>query len=129
VKYTIKLILSILISLNFTINADPQYNITSKNVLVTAYVQGMVCDFCARGLEKLLNNYDDIKAVNINLEKSTVSIELSAKSTLSNKDITEIIKNNGITTVHIERNAITNSTQKNQQKQSFWTTVWNKLRI
>ncbi len=120
-KYIITLILSAIICLNITIYGTPKYKIATKNILVTAQVKGMVCDFCARGLEKIFNNYDDVKSIDINLEKSTVSIELLANSALSNKKITEIIQNNGITTIHIERNLNYNSPQKTSPKPSFWS--------
>ena len=80
---------------------DAQEQRTQK---INISVQGMVCDFCARGLEKTLGRRPEVKLLNISLEDKTVKIFLKEGATLSDKQIEKVIKGNGLDVLDIERN-------------------------
>ena len=73
------------------------------NNTVEVDVKGMVCDFCARGLEKLFGKRDEVKKIDINLKKGLVKIEFKEKKSLDDKTIEKIIVSNGISVSKINR--------------------------
>ena len=79
---------------------------------VIAHVKGMVCDFCARGLEKVFAKKDEVKKIIVSLKKRTVTIQMKAGKDLTDDEITKLIKGNGIDTEKIERN----SKKENKEK-------------
>ena len=70
---------------------------------IVAHVEGMVCDFCARGLEKTFGKKDEVKNLIVSLEQGTVTLHMNPNQDLSDEDIIEIIKGNGINTTSIDR--------------------------
>ena len=39
-------------------------------------VNGLVCDFCARSIEKIFSKKESVQSININLEKMLITINL-----------------------------------------------------
>ena len=70
---------------------------------IVAHVEGMVCDFCARGLEKVFGKKDAVKNIIVSLEQGTVTIQMHPNKNLSDDEIVKIIKGNGINTTSINR--------------------------
>lgn len=66
---------------------------------VVATVHGMVCEFCAVGLEKQFKKREEVKLVEVSLEEGTVRLEYNGDESLSDEQITTIITDNGI---HVE---------------------------
>ncbi|MEK9657255.1 MAG: heavy metal-associated domain-containing protein [bacterium] len=86
---------------------------------VTSYVEGMVCDFCARGLEKVFAQHAAVASINVSLEEGTVSIKMKPNKTVSNEKITELIKNNGLSVRQIVRSKEKEEKkEKDKEKQS-----------
>jgi len=75
----------------------------SAGKTVVAHVEGMVCDFCARGLEKTFGKKDEVKNIIVSLEQGTVTIQMNPNQDLSDEEIVKIIKGNGINTTSVER--------------------------
>lgn len=75
----------------------------SAGKTIVAHVEGMVCDFCARGLEKTFGKKDEVKNIIVSLEQGTVTIQMNPDQDLADEDIIEIIKGNGINTTSINR--------------------------
>lgn len=72
---------------------------------VVANVQGMVCDFCARGLEKVFGRRPEVAKIGVSLEQGKVWIHLQPGADISDAEITELILGNGINVESIERGA------------------------
>ena len=70
---------------------------------VTVKVNGMVCDFCARSLTKVLKKKDAVEDVAISLEDKTVTILLKEGSAMSDEEIEKAVKNAGYNLAAIER--------------------------
>ena len=68
-------------------------NLTPKNALVK--VQGMVCAFCAQGIEKNFNKLDEVKRTKVDLEKMEVFIEFNKGKSIDEKKIKEVITGAG----------------------------------
>jgi copper chaperone CopZ len=65
-------------------------------------VNGMVCSFCAQGIEKTLTRMPQTKAVYVNLDKKLVAVEPKDGQTLDVKQIEAGIKDAGYDVVKIE---------------------------
>jgi len=58
-------------------------------------VQGMVCDFCARGIEKTFKKDFFVKKIDVDLENGKVVIAYSLDKKVKFEEIKEKILNNG----------------------------------
>ncbi len=65
-------------------------------------VNGMVCAFCAQGIEKTLSKMPEAKAVYVNLEKKLVAVEPKDGMTLDLKKINAGITDAGYDVVKTE---------------------------
>ena len=73
--------------------ATPSYKVT---------VNGMVCSFCAQGIEKKMKALSETKDVYVDLKKRLVVVEVKEGLTLSQDVINKIIKDAGYEVKSIE---------------------------
>lgn len=69
---------------------------------VKATVNGMVCAFCAQGIEKRIGKMQATKAVFVDLKRKTVVVEARDGMQLDNKAITAEITDSGYDVVKLE---------------------------
>lgn len=65
-------------------------------------VNGMVCSFCAQGIEKSIMKMEDTKAIFVDLKNKLVVIEAKEGKKLDEKVISQEIKDSGYDVVKIE---------------------------
>lgn len=70
---------------------------------ITVQVKGMVCGFCAQGIEKKFKNLPAISSVKVSLATKKVDIDTKEGKDISDKDINTIITESGYEVVKIER--------------------------
>lgn len=58
---------------------------------ITAKINGMVCAFCAQGIEKKFKSEDSVKDVKVDLDAKTVKIDLKTGAKMSIEKIKKII--------------------------------------
>lgn len=58
-------------------------------------VKGMVCAFCAQGIEKKFKAQDEVSGIDVSLENKYVKIKFKDGKSLSNEKISEILKDAG----------------------------------
>ena len=68
-------------------------NLTPTNALVK--VQGMVCAFCAQGIEKNFNKLEEVKSTKVDLDKMEVLIEFKKGKSIGEKKIKEVVTGAG----------------------------------
>ncbi len=90
-----KLFLSFLLFVSFKIMAQTTLEIQ---------VSGMVCAFCAQGIESKFKELKEVKKIDVSLEKKLVSITLKEKASLADAKVKELITNSGYNIVSIKRN-------------------------
>ena len=73
---------------------------------VKATVNGMVCSFCAQGIEKTLLNMPATKAVFVDLKRKVVAVEAKDGQKLDGKKISAEIKDAGYDVVKLETVAL-----------------------
>lgn len=69
---------------------------------IKATVNGMVCAFCAQGIEKRLSKLPATQAVYVDLKQKIVAVEAKAGQTLDGKTITAEIKDAGYDVTNLE---------------------------
>jgi copper chaperone CopZ len=82
------------------------FNTVLAATSVQATVNGMVCAFCAQGIEKSLMKMPQTKAVFVDLKKKIVAVEAKEGQTLDGKKISAEIKDAGYDVVKLETVAL-----------------------
>jgi mercuric ion binding protein len=65
-------------------------------------VNGMVCSFCAQGIEKSLLKMDSTKAVLVDLKNKVVVVEPKEGKSLNEKEVRQEIIDSGYDVVNVE---------------------------
>ena len=78
------------------VSGSPTYTIAVVSV------NGMVCDFCARGVEKAFAKDPDVMKIDVDLELGSVLIAYGSEAQPSERDINKRIRSNGLDVVDIE---------------------------
>jgi copper chaperone CopZ len=89
----ILLTLTILVALSGSIRAET----------ITTTVNGMVCAFCATGIEKTFKKQPEVSTVKVDLAKKLVTIKTKPGKTLSDAKIKEVVTYSGYTMGNIVR--------------------------
>lgn len=66
-------------------------------------VNGLVCDFCARALEKVFGKEEAVKAIDVNLDTKIITVNFNKGQTLSDEKITQLITDAGYNVEGIHR--------------------------
>lgn len=74
-----------------------------KSEVMTAKVNGMVCDFCAQAVTKVFHKQDGVTDVIVDLDKSEIIVTMAAGKSLDDKTIKSLIRKSGYSLVDISR--------------------------
>jgi copper chaperone CopZ len=66
-------------------------------------VNGLVCAFCAQGIEKTLKTFPETQAVYVNLEHHLVAVQLKGDSDIDDAALRKAITDAGYAVVGIQR--------------------------
>lgn len=72
---------------------------------VKAHVNGLVCDFCARTIQKVFGKQEAVENVNVNLTDKLITLGMKDGQTLDDATITKLVNDSGYALVSIEREA------------------------
>jgi copper chaperone CopZ len=70
---------------------------------IKATVNGMVCGFCATGIEKTFRAQPEVKTVDVDLENKLVTIQTKQGQTLDDSKIKKLLANAGYSVVAVAR--------------------------
>jgi mercuric ion binding protein len=70
---------------------------------IRATVNGMVCSFCATGIEKTFRAQPEVKSVDVDLENRLVTIQTKQGRTLDDAKIKKLLGNAGYSVVAVAR--------------------------
>lgn len=86
---------------------------------IQAKVNGMVCAFCAQGIEKKMRGLSQAKDVYVNLKQRIVAVELKEGQTLSESTVKDIIKDAGydVTSIDITEHPVAHIKAEMEAKQ------------
>ena len=74
-----------------------------ENEVLSISVNGLVCDFCARSIEKLFSKKESVKSINVNLEEMLITINLKKGKILNDVIIRQVIRDSGYDIKEIKR--------------------------
>ena len=74
-----------------------------KKNSVNVDVNGMVCDFCARALEKVFSEKQEVAAIDVDLDNGKISINFNEGASLDDSLIQKLVTNSGYDVVKIKR--------------------------
>ncbi len=74
-----------------------------ENEVLSISVNGLVCDFCARSIEKLFSKKESVKNINVNLEEMLITINLKKGKSLNDDMIRQVIRDSGYDIKEIKR--------------------------
>lgn len=78
----------------------------SSQTLVTAKVNGMVCDFCARAVTKVFGKEDAVENVHVDLDNGEIHVTLKSGAAISDEQVASLVKKSGYDLVSIARDTI-----------------------
>lgn len=70
---------------------------------ITAEINGLVCDFCARALEKVFGKRDEVSGIDVNLNAKIVTIGFKKGADIEDATIIKLITDAGYNVVEIRR--------------------------
>ncbi len=76
---------------------------TSCQNIIDVKVNGLVCDFCARALEKVFSKKDEVAGIDVDLNNGSVSIVMNPDTTLDDKILEQLITDSGYNVVAINK--------------------------
>lgn len=91
-----KLIASLILLISFSTIAQ------AATQTIKAEVNGMVCAFCAQGIDKKLRALPQTKDVYVSLKNKIVAVELQEGQTLSETTVKDLIKDAGYDVTKIQ---------------------------
>ena len=74
------------------------------NTLV--HVDGLVCDFCARSIEKVFGRIDGVQDILVDLENGEVHLDLQSHNVIGDERITKLMLDAGFDVRGIDRSEI-----------------------
>lgn len=78
----------------------------SAQTMVTAKVNGMVCDFCARAVTKVFGKEDAVETVHVDLDNGEIHVTLKTGAALSDERVASLVKKSGYDLVSIARDTV-----------------------
>ena len=99
-KFTITIILLFFTLITFKVTKSQE---RLENEVLSISVNGLVCDFCARSIEKLFSKKESVKSINVNLEEMLITISLKKGKSLNDDIITKVITDSGYDIREIRR--------------------------
>ncbi len=76
---------------------------TPKGTSLSVTVNGMVCSFCAQGVEKKFKARAEINAVEVDLDTKKVHLSFKQGQTIPEDDVKKIIQDSGFDVVSVEK--------------------------
>lgn len=73
---------------------------------VTVNVNGLVCDFCARAIEKVFGKKDEISAVKVDLDQKIIALNFKDGQNIDDETITKLVTDAGYNVVSIARSQV-----------------------
>ena len=81
---------------------DNFVNAVPGDQVVVISVQGMVCDFCARGIEKIFGKDSAVTKIDVDLASGKVLLAYAPETEINRAGIEQNILNNGLNTTAIQ---------------------------
>ena len=88
----------LLVSLQFSSAAQ-----AAEQCTVDVKVNGLVCDFCARALEKTFGKQEEVQGISVDLDSGSVHVVMKAGKMMDDATLRQLITDSGYDVQSIER--------------------------
>ncbi len=89
-----------------TAQAPAAETAVTAQTLVTAKVNGMVCDFCARAVTKVFGKEDAVESVHVDLDSGEIHVTLKSGAEITDDRVEALVTKSGYDLVSIERESL-----------------------
>ena len=96
-------IFMMLVLFNFVFNIGVKSKNKNDDNIVYVSVNGLVCDFCARSIEKMFEKKEAVSSISVDLENMLITIFLRDNQKLNDETIIELIKDSGYDVTEVKR--------------------------
>ena len=93
----------IILTLLFNKNIYSKNKLKNESKKINVFVNGLVCDFCARSIEKIFKKDESVSNIEVNLEKMLITIYVNENKILNDKTIKKLINDSGYVVMEIYR--------------------------
>ena len=93
----------VVVFFTFIVNKEIKSQNKIENQILKISVNGLVCDFCARSIEKLFRKKESVESINVDLENMLITIYLKKGKNINNTIVTQLIKDSGYDVTEINR--------------------------
>jgi len=93
----------IILTLLFNKNIYSKNKLKNESKKINVFVNGLVCDFCARSIEKIFKKDESVSNIEVNLEKMLITIYVNENKILNDKTIKKLINDSGYDVMEIYR--------------------------
>ena len=93
----------IILTLLFNKNIYSKNKLENESKKINVFVNGLVCDFCARSIEKIFKKDESVSNIEVNLEKMLITIYVNENKILNDKTIKKLINDSGYDVMEIYR--------------------------
>lgn len=87
-------------------NQAPAETAAQSQTMVTAKVNGMVCDFCARAVTKVFGKEDSVENVHVDLDNGEIHVMLKSGAEMTDAEVERLVKKSGYDLVSVGREAL-----------------------
>ena len=77
--------------------------VATSATIITAKVNGLVCDFCAQALKKVFKKQEEVESLNVDLNAGLVEIALKEGRNLDDELVKSLIRSSGYSLVSLNR--------------------------
>ena len=93
----------VVVFFTFIVNKEIKSQNKIENQILKISVNGLVCDFCGRSIEKLFRKKESVESINVDLENMLITIYLKKGKNINNTIVTQLIKDSGYDVTEINR--------------------------
>ena len=92
-----------ILTLVLSLLSVPAFADAKRTPDITLNVSGLVCDFCARAIEKVFMRQEGVTAVNVDLDNGKVTLDLKPGAAIDDKTLNKLMADSGYTVTGIQR--------------------------
>ncbi len=96
-------IFMILVLFSFVFTKGVKSKNKNDDNIVYVSVNGLVCDFCARSIEKMFEKKEAVSRISVDLENMLITIFLKDNQKLNDETIIEVINDSGYDVTEVKR--------------------------
>lgn len=92
-----------ILTLTMMLASAPTFAAEECKDTVNVRVNGLVCDFCARALEKVFGKREEVSGIKVDLDKGDIRISLKPGKTMDDDTVKQLVTDSGYNVTAINK--------------------------